>query len=179
MAVCNKAMAQFFFTKGPEILEGDKRKNIYKCRSNEIVGRECCSVKSSFAVIVNSGFTNLKNHLKECVPDFDAVYAVRENGVDIRNHIVVDKISQNIYGWIDWVITDNLPFNFVEKPTTRKYARKDPISKYTLLKYMDQLGYECEGKLMTLLPNRFGILFDGWDNGNSTKAEPFLLDHTV
>ena len=169
MALFNKERAQFFFSKGPDILDGAKKKNIFKCRSSEIVGRECCSIKSSFAVIANAGFTNFKNHLKECIPDYEAIYAGREEGGDIRNHIVVDKTSQNIYGWIDWVITENLPFSFVEKPTTRKYARKDPISKYTLLKYMDQLGFEVEGKLSLLLPDRFGILFDGWDNGNSTN----------
>ena len=109
-------------------MDGPRKKNIYKCRSNEIVGRECCSIKNSFAVIVNAGFTNLRNHLKECVPDYEALFAGREQAQDIRQHIVVDKTSQNIYGWIDWVITDNLPFNFVEKPTTRKYSRKDPIS---------------------------------------------------
>ena len=161
MALFNKERAQIFFSKGPDILDGAKKKNIFKCRSNEIVGRECCSIKSSFAVIANAGFTNLKNHLKECIPDYEAIYAGREQGGDIRNHVVVDKISQNIFGWIDWVITENLAFSFVEKPTTRNYARKDAISKYALLKYMDQLGFEVERKLSVLLPNQFGILFDG------------------
>ena len=52
---------------------------------------------------------------------------------------------------------------------TMKNCRKDPISKYTLLKYMDQLGYECEGVLTSLLLDRIGIAFDGRDNGLSTN----------
>ena len=60
MALFNKEKAQFFFSKGSDILDGAK-KNIFKCRSNEIVGRECCSIKSSFAVIANAEFMNLKN----------------------------------------------------------------------------------------------------------------------
>ena len=43
-------------------------------------------------------------------------------------------------------------------------------SGHTLLKYMDQLAFEVEGKLSVLLPNQFGILFDGWDNGNSKNC---------
>ena len=35
---------------------------------------------------------------------------------------------------------------------------------------MDQLAFEVEGKLSVLLPNQFGILFDGWDNGNSKNC---------
>ena len=38
----------------------------------------------------------------------------------------------------------NLPFAFVEKELPRKYSKFGPISKYTLMKYLDQLGYECE-----------------------------------
>ena len=41
---------------------------------------------------------------------------------------------------------------------------------------MNQLGFECEGKLAALLPNRFGILFDGWDNGNSTNYCGILVN---
>ena len=52
---------------------------------------------------------------------------------------------------------------------TKKNCRRDPISKYTLLKYMDQLGFECEGVLTNLLPDRIGIAVDGWDNGLSTN----------
>ena len=107
MAGFNKDFAQYFFSKGPDILDGPRKKNIFKCRSNEIVGKECCSIKDSFAVIANAGFTNLRNHLKECVPDYEALFAGSEQAQDIRHHIVVDKIRQNIYGWIDWVITDN------------------------------------------------------------------------
>ena len=38
------------------------------------------------------------------------------------------------------------------------------------MKYLDQLSFDCEGVLEKALPDRFGILFDGWDDdGNATN----------
>ena len=37
------------------------------------------------------------------------------------------------------------------------------------MKYLDQLGYEVEGILAKILPDRFAVSFDGWDNGNNTN----------
>ena len=88
MAGFNKVLAQYFFSKGPDNLDGPQKKNIFKCRSNEIVGRDCCSIKNFFTVIAKAGFTNLKNHLKECVPDYEALYAGREQARNVRNHPV-------------------------------------------------------------------------------------------
>ena len=34
---------------------------------------------------------------------------------------------------------------------------------------MDQIGYEVEGVLKDILPDRFRPAFDGWDNGNNTN----------
>ena len=47
----------------------------------------------------------------------------------------------------------NLPCTFVEKELPRKFARFGPISKYTLMKYMDQLGYECEEVSKNMIPD--------------------------
>ena len=166
----NKLIVAHFFEKGENFVEHLKKKNIYKCLCAEICGRECVSKHNSFSVIANSGYTNLRNHIKECIPDWESVYSNRGVGkCDIRNHIKVDKESQKIFSWIELIIMENLPFAFVEKELPRKFAKYGPISKYTLMKYMDQLGYECEGVLKDLIPDKFGISFDGWDNGLSTN----------
>jgi len=41
--------------------------------------------------------------------------------------------AKNIYGWIDWTLTDNLCFDFCERPTTQKYSKLKAISTHTLL----------------------------------------------
>ena len=71
---------------------------------------ECCCKKNSFTVIASCGFTNLGTHLKESVPDFEAVDENRDLGIkDIRNHVAVDMVTQKIYLCVDLVITENLP----------------------------------------------------------------------
>ena len=116
----NKEVAAFFFEKGPDIIDNAKVKNVYKCRCSLLFGRECVSKNNSYSVINGSGFTNLKNHLRDCVPDYEAHYNAREQGIgDIRNHVRVDHVTQKIFSWIEWIIVENLPFNFVEKRTQR------------------------------------------------------------
>ena len=85
--------------------------------------------------------------------------------------MVVDKKSQNIFLWIEWIVTSNLPFSFVDNEMTRINTQntRETISRTTVMKYMDQLGYEIEEVLSRILPDRFALAFDGWDNGNSTN----------
>ena len=166
----NKETAAYFFEKGADIIDNGKAKNFYKCRCALLFGRECVSKINSYSVINGAGFTNLKNHLRDCIPDYEAQFNARDEVIlDIRNHIKVDHVTQKIFSWIEWIIVENLPFNFVEKVMSRKNSKMEPISKYTLLKYMDQLGYECEEVLKNILPDRFGISFDGWAFNKSLR----------
>ena len=76
-----------------------------------------------FSVNSKSGLTNLKCRLNDCIPDFGALNAKRDRGVlDMRNHVVVDKVSRNIHNGIDWTSGGNKAFNFV---TTKKYSGID------------------------------------------------------
>ena len=83
--------------------------------------------------MANSGFTNLMNHIKECIPDWESIYNNCGIAVwDIRYHIKVDKQTEKIYSWIEFIIMENLPLAFVEKELPRKYSKFGTISKYTL-----------------------------------------------
>ena len=55
-----------------------------------------------------------------------------------------------------------LPFNHCENILTRKYTNLAPISKATLLKYMEKLTKKVENKIRTILPEKFTLIFDGW-----------------
>ena len=86
------------------------------------------SKNNSYSVISGAGFTNLKNHLRDCVPNYEAKYNAREQGNwDIRNHVKVDNVAQKIFSWIEWIIVENLPFNFVEKVMSRKNSKMGRI----------------------------------------------------
>ena len=54
------------------------------------------------------------------------------------------------------------PFNFVEDEYVVKNTRLKPICVETLVKYLERLGKAVERKLRELIPDRFGLVFDGW-----------------
>ena len=167
-----KEIASFFFTKGAEeIVEGNKIKSTFRCNSVQIVGKECTS-RGLFKIVTANGYSNLRSHLAVCIPNFQAIYDARDLvpvGPDIRQFVKVDKKSFNIFKWIEWVVEDNLPFSFCEKKRTRENSSRDPISRTSLMKYLDSLAWEVQLVLTTILPDKFGLLFDGWDDGNSTN----------
>lgn len=174
--VFSRSIAHYFFTKGPDIYKDDKLKNVYSCRSKEITGRDCCSVKNLFTLLSTAGYSNLRIHLAGCIPDYQAIYDNRTTDdserspprviAEKRVTATIDKTSRNIYCWIDWIIKANLHLSFVDDRLTVKNTSLDPISQNVLLKYLDQLGFECEGVLSGLLPNNFGLVIDAWDDTN-------------
>lgn len=166
-------MANFFFSKGETTGVGAREKSFYSCRREALTGQKCSSMKNSFSVLTTAGFQNLKTHLRDCVPNYLTLYEDRDrvNKADIRFFVCVDKKSQNLFRWIEWVVCSNLPFSFVDNELTRinTQSTRDAISRTTLMKYLDQLAFEVEEVLTRILPDRFAISFDGWDNGNSSN----------
>jgi hypothetical protein len=46
------------------------------------------------------------------------------------------------------------------------------------MKYLDQFGYEVEGVFAIIIPDRFAVAFDGWDNvNNSNYCGVFAMWH--
>lgn len=139
-----KDIASFFFTKGEDVVEGNKTKAIFQCNSAHIVGKEF-STKGIFKVVTANGYSNLRSHLATCIPNYQTIYDARDLapvGTDMRQFVKVDKKSYNIYKWIEWVVEDNLPFSFCEKRHTRENMCHEPISRTSLMKYLDCLASE-------------------------------------
>ena len=82
-------------------------------------------------------------------------------GEDIRQFVKIDKKSYNIYKWIEWVVQDNIALSYCEKKLTRENSCRDPISRSSLMKYLDCLAWEVQLVLSLLVPDHFGLLFDG------------------
>ncbi|KAL0231203.1 hypothetical protein GEMRC1_010608 [Eukaryota sp. GEM-RC1] len=81
--------------------------------------------------------------------------------------------STTIYGWLDWLISEQKPFSTVEKAATRNYSWLAPISRDTLVHYLTQTYFEAFNSVKRQLPQKFGIVVDGW-RLESTSTE-FLL----
>ena len=167
-----KEIATYFFTKeGEEVGADNKVKTLFRCNSAHIVGKECSS-KGTFKVVISNGYTNLRSHLAICIPNWKAVdddRGIVPVGEDIRQFVKIDKKFYNIYKWIKWVVQDNIGLSFCEKKLTRENSCRDSISRTSLMKYLDCLAWEVQLVLSLLVLDQFGLLFDGWDDGNSTN----------
>lgn len=165
-----KEIALFFFTKGPDIPFGGKIKNHFSCNCEAITNRLCTSPNRSFSIICANGYSNLKSHLLLCIPNYQMIYDNRENVVaNMLNFVKVDKKTNNIFKWCELVVSENLCFSYVEKKLVRENSCREPISRGTLMKYLDSLAFEVQLVLANLLPERFGLIFDGWDDGSSNN----------
>ena len=174
MSVFIRAKAYCFFTKGDDVVRNGKTKTIFKCNSEAIINRKCVTAHNSFSCSHGAGYTNLKVHLDKCYEghNYESLYAIHDQkfgGNKITSFINVDKTSANIYGHLDQVISQNLPFSFVAQEVNRKYSTLSPISKNTLLKYMDAVGWEVRGILIEKLPKKIALMADGWDSGDQTN----------
>ncbi|KAG6941899.1 hypothetical protein JG688_00018414 [Phytophthora aleatoria] len=82
-----------------------------------------------------TGYTNLISHIRAQHPNFAAEIASsgHASGTLIG---FVDKKSQTIYSWIDWIVSYNLLFSFLGNQTVAKYAAVQTISPETAEEYM-------------------------------------------
>ena len=81
--------------------------------------------------------------------------------------IKIPKKGNNIFNWLTWIIEDNLPFSFCERPNTKKFSKLEPISVDTLMKYIKLTTERVEKKVADSLPNHFGVIIDGWKEGTT------------
>lgn len=158
--------------KGKILLKQGKNKRIFESLF------DICPIDKSFMICkicpltstrkrkkIGLGYSNALSHLK-IHPDYSRILEDAsvdfEGNVNIQRMLVSDGAS-HVYSWLDWVITDNLPFSFLKKNTTKKYSNIDPISVPTFIKYMNRVTKIVEQKIAKLLGTKFGIMVDGWD----------------
>ena len=68
-----------------------------------------------------NGYTNLVQHVRREHPNYEnemLAAPVNETGSLARN---VKQKSMNLFGWMDWILKNNLPLIFCENKTTRMY----------------------------------------------------------
>jgi hypothetical protein len=91
---------------------------------------------------------------------------VSNNNNSIDSFFKISTKSNNIIDWMDWILEGNLPFEFVSWPSTRRNTKLQPITPKLLKEKMAKLQKCLEEKIRSLLPSKFGLLFDGWTDTN-------------
>ena len=95
--------------------------------------------------------------------------------VNDDNNPFFHKKGNNVFNWISWIIEDNLPFSFCERPNTRKFSKLDPISVDTLMKYIKLVTRRVEKMVADSLPELIGIIIDGWKEGTTHYIAVFAV----
>ena len=73
------------------------------------------------------------------------------------------RVSEKaVYGWLEWIIVGGNEFSMVENELDKKYSKLSAITRPTFMKYMNLLTKEVEAKVREDLPQKFGIMIDGW-----------------
>lgn len=130
-----------------------------------------CKVNSSCKPIYQNkikGYTNLIAHVKthdNWESEIKKAMKMEENQAGSMTQFIKRKVSnkgQNLYDWIQWVVMDVQEFSFVDNKYTRKNTKLEPICRTTLMKYIENLSIIVEEKIKQIIPNTFGIIFDGW-----------------
>ncbi|POM67895.1 Hypothetical protein PHPALM_16014 [Phytophthora palmivora] len=142
-----KQVCAFFFK--PLLDEQDEPTCFFRC--------QCLVVRKQEH---KAGYSNLMSHIRQRHPDYAAVMAASGTASGTLAAFV-DKKSLTIYSWMDFVVDCGLPFAFPEHATARKYTSLAPICTETLLKYMRMTTEAVEEAVISFLPPKFGIIFDG------------------
>jgi hypothetical protein len=146
----NKERVEFFFTE-----------------NNENLGNYFCICGKERKQKVGTGYQNLIEHITRSHSDWKELMLETEKGSKSKLASFIDTKSSNIYSWIDWIVAENLPFNFCEKECTRKYVRLKSISVESVMKYMELLVIEVEERIKKDLPDKFALVFDGWSEDST------------
>jgi hypothetical protein len=72
-----------------------------------------------------------------------------------------------VFKWLEWIVMSNLPFQFVEDPLTRKNTKLESITDETVKKYLVLVTESVEKRIADDLPEKFGIVIDGWSDGTT------------
>jgi hypothetical protein len=62
----------------------------------------------------------------------------------------------------------------VDDEDVRKAVCFKPVSSNTMMKYMDLICRKMESTLRQGLPEKFGLIFDGWIKGNGENSQKKL-----
>ncbi|ETV79265.1 hypothetical protein H257_07326 [Aphanomyces astaci] len=126
----------------------------------EDTGRfECRLCTKHVAQQQGKGFTNLMSRLMTRHPDYPTVHsdALRASTPAIPVATFVSDTSKALFGWMDLVVTNHLPFSTVEDETFRKYFGLQATTAPTLRSTMNDVCFAVEAKIQQQLPELFGI----------------------
>ncbi|KAG6943229.1 hypothetical protein JG688_00017707, partial [Phytophthora aleatoria] len=120
-----------------------------------------------------NGYSNLMQHVLREHLDYEVVMleATAAQTGSILNFI--RHSSENLFGWMVWIVQCNLPLSFCESRDARRFSNLEPISEERLRAGMDGVVMAVERSIKSELPASFGIMLDGWTHASEHYVAVF------
>lgn len=75
--------------------------------------------------------------------------------------------TRKYYGWLELIIMTGMAFSMVENPYLRSRSNLPTICRKTFMKYMNLMSEEVFKNIKKELPDKFGLILDGWKASNT------------
>jgi hypothetical protein len=115
-----------------------------------------------------NGYTNLASHLNANQSDWKSQALAQQKTGQMRLEsfgIGITKKGLLMYNWIKWIISNDLPFSFVDYEETKSFANLAPTTRQNLASMVCRLVIKVEKTVADHIPQQFGIIIDGWSIG--------------
>ena len=122
-----------------------------------------CNICSKSFRKGGSSYSNLASHVKQQhKSDLETFVADKQAASGRLDFDLFSAKTKEMFGWIEYVVMENLPYAFVESPLARKYTNLPHISRHRIANVVHALYTVVFDKVVEQLPQKFGLMFDGW-----------------
>ncbi|KAG6587068.1 uncharacterized protein IUM83_02731 [Phytophthora cinnamomi] len=111
-------------------------------------------------------YTNLMQHIRREHPAHTTEMLAATPGETGSLAHYVCHSAQNMFGWLEWVVKCNLPLSFCENKLARRYTNLMPTLVETLHRSLESVTRSVERAIAAEMPDRFGLVFDGWSHAS-------------
>jgi len=171
MKTQTEQLIEFFFSRS------DENACYYFCRNSKCQGSRGRPAKK-YKQDPGSGWTNLKNHLRSCVgPNYEDVYHehLKHAAGNIEGYFFGSPRDTDVFQILEWVVMRNQPLSEVDNKLTRALFKCKPVCSKSLRTYILAMIPIVESTIHSELPDKFGLLFDGWSDSSTHYVALFAV----
>ena len=124
------------------------------------------------------------SHIKGKHRGYESEYTVlknmKEEGVvqSTLKSFVKNEAASNTYAWLDFIISNNCPFSYVDRDTIKKYVKMKPISLKTFMSEMRAVANQHAIDIAKHLSKteHMALVFDSWSSDGTSYNGIYVLD---
>lgn len=115
-----------------------------------------------------NGNSNKWQHVNTHHKDYVAVMAAANlTGGSIEQFVQYSNKAVNTYKWLRFIVKNNLPLSASDDDDYDEFVEMHRMCYLTLTKYAHLLARRVKEKIAAELPEKFGLLHDGWSHGST------------